>query len=89
MYEEPGWTDDFEDDDSLSDWPDEPDADVDEPAYVPCPECGEEVFDDSEQCPYCGQYITFSTSPWMGRSPAWILLGILGVIAVIYTLLGF
>ena len=81
MFEELDWNDDFEDREFLDD------DDDDEPNYVPCPECGEEILDDSEQCPYCGQYIVFSTSPWHGRSTMWILLGGLGIIAVIYLLL--
>ena len=24
---------------------------------VACPECGEEVYEDAEQCPLCGAYI--------------------------------
>jgi len=58
-----------------------------EPAYLPCPECGEEIYEDLQQCPYCGQYITFSTSPWVGKPVAWVLLGILGALAVIVMLL--
>jgi RNA polymerase subunit RPABC4/transcription elongation factor Spt4 len=86
MYEQLNESDESDDFDDW-DYPDEPDSDLDNADYLPCPECGEDVFDDAEQCPHCGQYITFSTNPWSGRSPAWIVIGALGVIAVIVTLL--
>ena len=31
---------------------------------LPCPECGQEVYDDTVRCPHCGNYITTS----VGRS---------------------
>jgi hypothetical protein len=80
MVQQLEWDDDFEDREF------EDDLDDDD-VYVPCPNCGAEIFDDSEQCPNCGHYITHSTSPWAGRSPAWILLAVLGIVAVIYMLL--
>ena len=62
------------------------DADSDTVDTLPCPECGAEVFDQAEQCPVCGSYITFETSPWQGKSTAWIVLGLLGIVAVIWAL---
>ena len=82
----------FDDDRPLEDWeyPDESDDnswDDDDPELLPCPECGEGILEDSEQCPYCGQYVTFSTAPWTGRSTVWLVVGALGVIATIVALL--
>ncbi len=37
--------------------PDETDWNPD-PATVPCPECGGEVFDDADRCPECGHYFS-------------------------------
>ena len=37
--------------------------------YLPCPECGAEVYVDAVQCPECGWYITWDSSN--GRSPRW------------------
>lgn len=72
-------------DDCLQDLPDDFDEpDDDEPVYLPCPNCGEDVYEELEQCPHCGEYITHSTSPWQGKSPLWIVLGIAGIVAVIY-----
>ena len=55
---------------------------------VPCPSCKADVHEDAERCPHCGEYITRSTSPWSGRPLVWIALGLLGILAVIYFLVG-
>ncbi len=55
---------------------------------VACPECGDDVYEDAEQCPLCGAYIVHQYSPWSKRPLWWIALGLLGVIAVIITLFG-
>lgn len=38
------------------DWHDNEDADLD--GVVPCPECGGDVYDDSDHCPACGHWLT-------------------------------
>lgn len=80
-FEEPG--------DELNDWeyPDEEDDDeVSETR--PCPNCGADVYEDAEQCPVCGQYITADArNLWAGRSAWWVLLGLLGLGAVLWVLL--
>ena len=54
----------------------------------PCPACGAEIYEDSLRCPSCGNYITFgSLGPWSGRPLWWIVLGALGVAALIAALL--
>ena len=76
-------------DDELNDWeyPDEDDMD-DESETSPCPHCGADVYEDSVQCPVCGEYITSGGgNQWAGRSAWWILLGLLGVGAVLWVLL--
>ena len=60
----------------------------DESLTLPCPECGADVFEDAVQCPVCGNYITHSTSVWQGRPGWWIVLGLLGVVALILVLTG-
>ena len=62
------------------DWPDEDWADEDESnETLPCPECGESIYEDAEQCPYCGNYVVHSTSPWSGKPTWWVILGLLGI----------
>jgi hypothetical protein len=87
----PQWVDDDDEDrydsfDDLGDheYPDE--SDDDEPVLVDCPECGGAMHEEAEQCPLCGAYVIHRTSLWMGRSLWWIVLGLLGIGAVIVVL---
>jgi endogenous inhibitor of DNA gyrase (YacG/DUF329 family) len=76
-------------DDPLEDWEDpEPDLDEsDESETLPCPACGEPVYEDAEQCPHCGTYVTHGTSLLSGR-PTWlVVLAVLGVVTLIVALL--
>ena len=71
-------------DDWNDDWEDpEPDADEDAVELVPCPSCGEQIYEDAEKCPHCGEYVVHSNSAFAGR-PFWFCaLGLLGVAATI------
>ena len=75
--------DDYDADDYDTDGYDE-----DEPNDVrPCPVCGAEIYEDSLRCPVCGNYITFdSVGPWSGKPFWWIVLGVLGVVALVVAL---
>ncbi|HUY93083.1 MAG TPA: zinc ribbon domain-containing protein [Pirellulales bacterium] len=76
---------DFEDDDFDDDWeaPEPDDRDDDELELLPCPACGKLIYEEAEACPYCGEYVTHSTSALAGK-PIWYLaLAIIGVVAVI------
>lgn len=53
------------------------------PPTVPCPHCGKEVFEDSEQCPRCGNYLSKEDGPAAGRGGTWVVLMILAVLAAI------
>jgi hypothetical protein len=77
------------DDESFDcDDPDELDSDDDLTETVPCPECGAEVYEEAEQCPRCGSYITHGGSVWAGRPIWWIVLGLLGLVAGVLALAG-
>ena len=56
---------------------------------LPCPNCGAEIYEDTERCPHCGEYVTPTGSLWAGRPAWWIILGILGTLATIIVLGGF
>jgi hypothetical protein len=74
--------------DEDDDWEDpEPADESDDAELATCPSCGEEIFEDAERCPYCGDYVVHSTSPFAGR-PLWFcVLGLLGVAATVFYLL--
>ena len=73
--------DDFDDDDEVADC----DAD-DETSSVACPNCRQAVYEDAEQCPHCGHYL--SDEDRTGRKPLWIIIGFaLCCVVVIYWLI--
>ncbi len=67
-----------------------PDDDFDDPVYaeddgeenltLPCPEYGREVFEDADQCPHCGAWITPLTAR-RGAAGGWTRLAAIVVIA--------
>ena len=70
-------------------FPDDDYDDVDddwESEVVTCPECGDDVYEDAQQCPLCGAYIVHHHSPWSDRPLWWIVLGALGIVATIIAL---
>lgn len=75
--------------DEDDDWegPESDEFDDDDAELVKCPSCGEEIFEEAQQCPYCGDYVVPSTSALGGR-PFWFcVLGLLGVAATVFYLL--
>ncbi|MEZ5942998.1 MAG: hypothetical protein R3C18_16515 [Planctomycetaceae bacterium] len=58
---------------------------------VPCRNCGEQVYEDAVQCTYCGEYGPTESGgerrAYPQRSVWFWVLGILGTIAVIASLL--
>jgi hypothetical protein len=53
--------------------PDESSADT-----APCPHCRALIYDDSERCPACGEYLSASDE----RKPWWMVVGVLVCLAV-------
>lgn len=76
------------------DWPEDADDDevlgegVHDADVVACPLCGADVYEDAEQCPTCGEYIVHTSAnyAWSNRPAWWIVLGLIGIVAVILTL---
>jgi hypothetical protein len=70
-----------------------PDADSDEADWddessetVSCAQCGAEIYEDAFQCPACGAHVSGDSGAnpvWTGRPGWWIVLGLLGILAVI------
>lgn len=80
---------DFEDDDVRSyDTADDAldhdeDSDDDEEYTIDCAECGKSIYDDADQCPYCGNYLIGGHSGER-KQPLWITIT---VILCIYAML--
>jgi len=74
----------FEDDDLYNS-----DEEIDDDSSIellPCPECGEMIYEEAEQCPACGRYVLRHSHQWLGRPWWWLVLGILGIGATILAL---
>jgi hypothetical protein len=64
-----------------TEWDDDPNWDADgisddfgddsEPA-IPCPHCGEDVYEDAERCPHCEHYLSEEDPPPAPKS--WLIL---------------
>jgi hypothetical protein len=80
--------------DTVDDWEtgewdeDAPDDEDGESLTVPCPSCGEQIYEEAERCPCCGEYVVHSSRVWQGKPSWWILLGGLGIVATIIALSG-
>lgn len=78
-------TEDDWDDDSGEEWG------ADDTEYVPsegdddptmaCPHCRATIFDESEQCPECGKYLSAEDGP-PTRKPLWVVVTALICLAV-------
>ncbi len=86
------WDDDDRPDDEWADdewaddeWPDDADDDA-ETAVVTCPSCGAEIYEEAVSCPVCGDYVTHSPAVWEGKPLWWVVLGVIGTVAVIAAL---
>lgn len=80
--------DDAEDELRDEEYPDESDMlDDEESDLVRCAACGAEVYEESVQCPVCGEYLTADTNPLSSWPMGFIIFGIVGIIATIWVLL--
>jgi hypothetical protein len=63
------------------------DDDIDDSAgeddpTIDCPHCGADVYDDAEQCPSCGTYLSKEDAPAQ-LPPLWILIGVAVCILIV------
>lgn len=53
----------------------------DDEELVPCPYCKAPIYEDSERCPRCGNYLSEEEAPAV-RPPTWIIVGTFAALAV-------
>jgi hypothetical protein len=77
-----------ETDDDGSDEEDWSLADEDSPTVL-CPECGGEVYEESDHCPECGHFLeSLPAHPLLGKPGWFVILGLLGILATLIALSG-
>jgi len=87
--------DDYEfdsEDDELRDeeYPDEQDLNEDADGdldLIPCSACGAEVYEDSVQCPVCGEYLTTTHNRFSNWPISLVVFGVIGMLVTIWVLL--
>ena len=76
----------MDDDEEFDD--DFPDSEDDTLDLIVCPACGEEIYEEAEQCPYCGEYVV-GDNRVLASKPLWYAaLALAGVVAVVVVLSG-
>ena len=82
MAIEDSWDDEWSDDDYDVD-----SFDDDESETVECPNCGADIYEDVDRCPVCGDFVVHSSAyVWQNRPTWWVVLGLIGILAVIVAL---
>ena len=83
----------WDEDRPLEDWEypgGEDEEDLASTPTAPCPKCGCDVYDDAEQCPLCGEYLTRERSQ-ASSFPVWVrttaLIVVLAMIAALWQFL--
>ncbi len=73
----------------LEDWedPEPDDEDLDEDDEYVCPNCGASVYEDSERCPACGDYITPQRAGTSALGGRWVWMTAAALLVLI--ILGF
>jgi len=65
----------------------EPDADEgdDDPEedQLPCPSCGRMVFDDTDRCPHCGDWIMPVAASSRQRHAIWVVAAVLATLGIL------
>jgi hypothetical protein len=56
-------------------------SDLEDDGQAACPYCGREIYEDSERCPYCENYLSREDAP--SRHPVWILITVLICLALV------
>jgi hypothetical protein len=73
----------YDEDDYDDDWDDDNSDEDEEDTTDECPYCHKPVYDDAEQCPHCGQYISKEDRP-TNPKPWWIIAGVAVCFYIIY-----
>ncbi len=71
--------------DDDQDWQDEFEEFSDEEIeLLPCPSCGEMIYEESERCPKCGEWITPQAANTGKPSPLWLAAALLALLGMLF-----
>lgn len=65
-----------------------PRRDADDDDTIPCPHCGADVYDDAEQCPRCGMYLSAEDRPAAPRPMFVTVMLVLALVAAVMWVFG-
>ncbi len=82
-----GWDEDDADDRDAPQSRDLDDDDDDDSVTEPCPNCRRDVYEGTDRCPYCGEYIVPGRSPRGGRGLWVAVVAAAVVVALLYWVL--
>jgi predicted amidophosphoribosyltransferase len=55
--------------------------DDDSPSLMPCPNCFSTIYEETQRCPHCGEYLSEET--FFHRPPWWVSLGVILCLLVV------
>jgi uncharacterized OB-fold protein len=74
------WQDELDDEEWIDDESSE--GDVSDGDLLACPSCGRVIHEDTQQCPYCGDWITPVDPRGAWKRRVWIVVAILLVLVL-------
>ena len=64
-------------------WDDDDDeSEIDDDLTIHCPHCLGLVYEDAEQCPHCGNYLSKEDMPW--SRPIWLVVGVVICLGIVF-----
>ncbi len=59
-----------------------------ESEMLPCPSCGAEVYEETQRCPHCGDWIMPLAGSTRRKRRVWIIAALLAIIAILAFVIG-
>lgn len=73
----------YEQDDADEEWVDEDDSDDSDDDLLACPSCKKAVHEDTQKCPYCGDWVTPVSLEQRSKRMVWVLVILLMIVLLI------
>lgn len=72
----------WQDDSPDEEWVDDDDIDSEQDELLHCPSCGKAVHEDTQQCPYCREWITPVDRSDAGKKWIWLVAAVLLILVL-------